>query len=272
MPKCGITKDKRGGGLKMVYREERNESSEEEEQEEEKEETATAKSAPRQNPNAGMTIWSLQQGNTDLNVLCPGYTHARSMPTLKQREAQHGFLSNAGIAPWPITMTFQDWLCQNGDIDGGQTIQRVNVESGAHRIRKLNVEARGKAYRNWLHPEPKPVEVEDVRRAKVIRMESRCERTAAWARRMWRKLSDKIKSATRGPLALAHIAPLDMVLAAATFDDQLGVHTAKLVQTNQMLLRIFRTGYVCPEGGPTFARRLRALQRQRLVVPAPTHY
>ena len=270
MPKCGITKDKRGGGLKMVYREERNESSEEEEQEEEKEETATAKSAPRQNPNAGMTIWSLQQGNTDLKTLCPGYTHARSMPTLKQREAQHmGF---AGVSPWPITMTFQDWLCQNGDIDGGQTIQRVNVESGAHRIRKLNVEARGKAYRNWLHPEPKPVEVEDVRRAKVIRMESRCERTAAWARRMWRKLSDKIKSATRGPLALAHIAPLDMVLAAATFDDQLGVHTAKLVQTNQMLLRIFRTGYVCPEGGPTFARRLRALQRQRLVVPAPTHY
>lgn len=226
-------------------------------------EKATAKSAPRQNPNAGMTIWSLQQGNTDLKTLCPGYTHARSMPTLKQREAQHmGF---AGVSPWPITMTFQDWLCQNGDIDGGQTIQRVNVESGAHRIRKLNVEARGKAYRNWLHPEPKPEEV-DVRGAKV-NLESRRERTAAWARRMWRKLSDKIKSATRGPLALVHTAPRDMVVAAATFDDQLGVHTAKLIHTNQMLLRIFRTGNVCPEGGPTFARQLRALQRQRLVVP-----
>ena len=51
MPKGGKPKDKRGGGQKMAYREERDVSEEEEEEEEEE---VTSKSAPRQNPNAGM--------------------------------------------------------------------------------------------------------------------------------------------------------------------------------------------------------------------------
>ena len=51
MPKGGKPKDKRGGGQKMAYRDERDVSEEEEEEEEEK---VTSKSAPRQNPKAGM--------------------------------------------------------------------------------------------------------------------------------------------------------------------------------------------------------------------------